>query len=107
MRMATVLLSSFVALAAARPALSQVTTSPSALSPHIDTGLPLSDLDDLTDLYNGGRWAELQDHAQRVLDTASAIAAGLPNRAALLDGLDFTANYIVLVWIGIDPFGKS
>ena len=106
MRISIVLLA-LVAFACAAPVSAQVSTAPMPLGPAIDTGLPLDDLAALTALYNGGRWDDLQIKAQAVLTVAAARAAGLPNGRAIAEGLDFTKSYVIVVWIGADPFGKT
>jgi hypothetical protein len=72
-------------------AQSQVSTTPVALGPAIDTHRPLADLDDLTRLYNSGDWPALQQKAQGLLAAA---------------GVSFDRHYVILVWIAADPFGK-
>lgn len=88
-------------------ASAQVSTAPLPLGPAVDTGRPLDDLRELTALYNGGRWDELQNKAQALLTVAAAKAASLPNGRAIADGLDFRKSYVIVVWIGADPFGKT
>lgn len=96
-----------VAIACSRPASAQVSTAPTSLGPAVDTGRPLDDLAELTALYNGGRWDDLQTRAQALLKVAAARAAGVPNGAAIAAALDFTRSYVIVVWIGADPFGKT
>ena len=91
MRLSMVLLAATM-LAWPFPALAQVTTSPRPLGPPADTGRPLQELDELTALYNGGEWHDLQKAAQRFLDAAA---------------VDYRTGYVVVVWIGTDSFGKD
>jgi hypothetical protein len=78
-----------------------------SLGPAVDTGHPLAELEELTKLYNEGRWNELQQKAQALLVAAAAQAAALPGGNAIQAGLDFKKSYVIVVWIGTDPFGKT
>ncbi|MCU1386299.1 MAG: hypothetical protein JWL71_4996 [Acidobacteria bacterium] len=97
-----------VALCAVPPlASAQVATTPIAIGRAIDTGLPLADLAELTALYNRGRWDELQRKTEALLSAAAAKAVATPSGRAIADGLDFRNSYVIVVWIGTDPFGKT
>ena len=106
MRISIVLLA-LVTIAWPGAASAQVSTAPIPLGPAVDTGRPLDDLAELTALYNSGRWDQLQNKAQALLTVAAARAAAVPNGLAIADGLNFRKSYVIVVWIGADPFGKT
>src|SRR5207247_195652 len=88
----------------------QVSTTPAPLGPALPIGKPFETLDQLTELYNGGRWDDLLKLARSLLDDTAAAARRAkqdkPSADAVSSAVDYKKNYIILTWIGADPFGK-
>jgi Predicted NADH:ubiquinone oxidoreductase, subunit RnfD len=92
-------------LAWSRQASAQITTIPVTLGKPVDTLLKLSDLDQLTTLYGSGDWRELQIATRKLVDAAAAAAK--PESKEIGDALDYARHYLIVTWLGTDPFGKA
>jgi hypothetical protein len=83
-------------------AWSQVSTSPTRLEKPFPIDRAYNDLQTLTQLYNAGKWAQLEDAAKELLEAAKTKHSS----NAIRDALDATKHYIIVTWIGTDAFDK-
>lgn len=88
----------FVAVSSA--ARAQVSTLPERVDGPFPTPRTHADLDLLTGHFNGGRWSDLQALARTIVE---AIASSNPK---VTETLDVRRNYVAVMWIGADAFGK-
>jgi hypothetical protein len=86
----------------ARPALAQVVTAPQPLADAYPIGVAYDDLKLLDDDYNAGNWEMAVWRAKHLLGAARATTSVGEVGAAL----NFGRHYIIVTWIGRDPFGK-
>jgi len=99
-------------LTAAAVTHAQVPTMPAPLCATAAqlAGLTGTDLDQLTTAYNAGDWATLQTKARALIDAAKRAiidARQCPDNKPLPTDigqlLNYSRNYVALVWIGLDP----
>src|SRR5436190_21610931 len=109
MRMSTTAVITAVVLLWSSHGSAQVSTTPAPLGPPLPIGKPFEALDQLTELYNSGRWDDLLKLAKSVLEDTAAAARRSnqekPSASAVSSAVDYKKNYIILTWIGADPFG--
>ena len=87
---------------AAASARAQVATVATTVGTPFDTKRPITELEVLTTLYNGGDWAGLQRAAVTLVANVSANAP-----QPVKEALDPAKHHLALTWLGRNAFGET